>query len=214
MTDVKICGIMTPEHARVAAQAGARHIGLVFAPSRRRVSVEQAREIIRALHDTNEQHGTHTEAVGVFVNTSADEINAIAAEVGLNHAQLSGHESIANGELITVPIIKAIRFDGDKSEAAWLAQRRYPLLIDAHVPGSFGGAGVTGDWDRAAALARSTEVWLAGGLTPDNVADAVAQVQPAVIDVSSGVETDGVKDAKKIEAFVANAQHITNKEQI
>jgi phosphoribosylanthranilate isomerase len=213
MTDVKICGIMTPEHARIAAQAGARYIGLVFAPSRRRVSVEQARRIVEALRNANEQHDTHTEAVGVFVNASADEINAIAAEAGLDHAQLSGHELIAESELIAVPIIKAVRLNGDDSEAAWLAQRRHPLLVDAHVPGSFGGAGVTGDWARAAALARSTEVWLAGGLTPNNVADAVAQVQPAVIDVSSGVETDGVKDAKKIKAFVANAQHILNKEQ-
>ena len=106
-----------------------------------------------------------------------------------------------------------MRFDGDQGEAAWIAQRRHPLLVDAHVPGSFGGAGVTGDWMQAAALARSAEVWLAGGLTPDNVANAVAQVRPAVVDVSSGVETDGVKDANKIRAFIANAQHILNKEQ-
>lgn len=206
MTDVKICGIMTPEHARVAAQAGARYIGVVFAPSRRRVSAEQARQIVGALQDANKQHGTHTEAVGVFVNASADEINSLAAEAGLTHAQLSGHESVAIADMIRVPVIKAVRFDGDKSEAAWFAQRRYPLLVDAHVPGTFGGAGVTGDWAQAADLARSAEVWLAGGLTPNNVAAAVAQVQPAVVDVSSGVETDGVKDAKKINAFIANAQ--------
>ncbi len=214
MTDVKICGIMTPEHARVAVQAGARYIGLVFAPSRRRVSVEHAREIIAALRSANNQHGTHVEAVGVFVHADADEINRIAAEVGLDHAQLSGRELFVDGESIVVPIIKAVRFDGDESEVAWLAQRRHPLLADAHVLGSFGGAGVAGDWTQAAALARTAEVWLAGGLTPDNVAAAVAQVQPAVVDVSSGVETDGVKDAEKITAFVANAQHILNKEQI
>lgn len=203
MTNVKICGIMTPEHARVAAQAGARYIGLVFAPSRRRVSVAQAYEIMTALHDANTQHNMHVEAVGVFVNASADEINAVAAEVGLDHAQLSGHELIAHAEAIAVPVIKAIRFDGDTSEAAWIMQRTYPLLIDAHVAGSFGGAGVTGDWVQASKLAQTTDVWLAGGLTPDNVADAVAQVQPAVVDVSSGVETGGVKDAQKIRAFIA-----------
>lgn len=205
MTDVKICGILTPEHARVAAQAGARYIGLVFAPSRRRVSVEQAREIIGALHDANMEHGTHVEAVGVFVNASAGEINAIAADVGLDHAQLSGHEVIAGVDSIMVPVIKAIRLGGDGSEAAWIMQQQYPLLVDAHVPGSFGGAGITGDWERAADLARHTQVWLAGGLTPNNVAAAVAQVQPAVVDVSSGVETDGVKDAQKIRAFIAAA---------
>jgi len=205
MTDVKICGIMTPDHARVSVQAGARYIGLVFAPSRRRVSVEQAREIISALHDANTQHNTHVEVVGVFVHASADEINTIAAEVGLDHAQLSGHELVAGVEAIAVPVIKAVRFDGDESEAAWIMQRKHPLLLDAHVPGSFGGAGVTGNWDQAAELARSTEVWLAGGLTPNNVAAAVAQVRPAVVDVSSGVETDGVKDAHKIRAFIAAA---------
>ena len=90
MTNVKICGIMTPEHARIAAQAGARYIGLMFAPSRRRISIEQAREIVGALRHAHEQHGTHTEAVGVFVHADADEINAIAAAVGIDRAQLSG----------------------------------------------------------------------------------------------------------------------------
>ncbi len=205
MTNVKICGIMTPEHARVAVEAGARYIGLVFAPSRRRVSVEQAGEIIAALHNANTQHSTHVEAVGVFVNAGADEINTIAAEVGLDYAQLSGHELIAGVESIVVPVIKAVRLGGDGSEAAWIMQRQYPLLVDAHVPGSFGGAGVTGDWAQAADLARHTQVWLAGGLTPNNVADAVAQVQPTVVDVSSGVETNGKKDPQKIRAFIAAA---------
>lgn len=207
MTDVKICGIMTPEHACVAVQAGARYIGLVFAPSRRRVSIEQACAIVGALHAANKQHGAHTQSVGVFVNAPADEINTIALEVGLDRAQLSGYEQIADAGSIRVPVIKAVRLSNHASEAAWIMQRTYPLLVDAHVPNSFGGAGVTSDWQRAAALARQAEVWLAGGLTPENIADAVAQVHPAVVDVSSGVETGGAKDSTKIRAFVAAAKH-------
>ena len=208
MTNVKICGIMTPEHARIAVEAGARYIGLVFAPSRRRVSLDQARTIIAALREANRQHSAQVEAVGVFVNATADEINTIAADVGLDHVQLSGHEGIEIARAIDVPVIKAIRFDGHASEGAWVDQRAHPLLIDAHVPGSFGGAGVTGDWQRAADLAHTLQVWLAGGLTPFNVADAVQQVQPAVVDVSSGVETDGVKDAEKIRAFIKHAMQL------
>lgn len=193
---------MTPEHARIAVEGGARYIGLIFAPSRRRVTIERAREIVAALREANERHGSQVEAVGVFVNATAEEINAVAAEVGLDRAQLSGQEPTSLADAIDVPVIKAVRFDHDPSETAWLEQQHVPLLVDAHVPGSYGGAGVTGDWDRAADLARKTEVWLAGGLTPHNVAAAIRQVQPAVVDVSSGVETDGVKDAEKIRAFL------------
>jgi phosphoribosylanthranilate isomerase len=206
MTNIKICGLMTPEHARVAAEAGARYIGLVFAPSKRRVSIEQARNIVAALHDANAQYGTQVEVVGVFVDAAAGEINRIAAEVGLHRAQLSGHEPASITEAISVPVIKAVRFDGHWSEGGWLAHQHAPLLVDAHVPGSFGGAGVTGDWARAAELTHHTEVWLAGGLTPHNVVAAIRQVHPAVVDVSSGVETDGAKDADKIRAFIASAK--------
>ena len=205
MTNAKICGIMMPDHARVAVAAGARYIGLIFAPSRRRVSVEQAREIVAALRKANEQHGTQVGAVGVFVDAAASEINTVAADVGLDRAQLSGHEPIALADAISIPVVKAVRFDGDPSETVWLEQHQHPLLVDAHVPGSYGGAGVTGDWQRAADLARQTEVWLAGGLTPNNVAAAIRQVQPTVVDVSSGVETGGVKDTEKIRAFIAAA---------
>lgn len=206
MTNVKICGIMTPEHARTAVEAGAHYIGLVFAPSRRQVTLDQARRIVAALRDANSTYGTQTESVGVFVNATADEINAIAADVGLDRVQLSGHEPAALAGSINAPVIKAVRFDHDASEDEWLAYPHHPLLIDAHVPGSFGGAGITGDWHRAADLARHAEVWLAGGLTPHNVAVAIQQVQPAVVDVSSGVETDGVKDAEKIRTFIAVAR--------
>ena len=210
VVDVKICGIMTPEHARAAVAAGANFIGLVLAPSRRRVSVAQACELAAAVREAAAAHGASVGLVGVFVNEQPDTINQIVAEVGLNWVQLSGHETTADAAAINAPVIKAVRFDNHPSEAGWLAQseRVDPLLIDAHVAGSFGGAGITGDWDRAAWLARRRPTWLAGGLTPENIVAALQRVQPRVVDVSSGVETGGTKDVAKIQAFIQAVKHV------
>jgi phosphoribosylanthranilate isomerase len=209
--DVKICGIMTPEHARAAVVAGADLIGLVFASSRRRISVEQARTIAAAAREAATECGSTVGLVGVFVDEQPEQINAIVVEVGLDWVQLSGHEDVATIDAINAPVIKAIRFDAHPSEAGWLAQsaetgRVDPLLIDANVSGSFGGAGVTGDWEQAAALARRRPTWLAGGLTPENITAAIERVQPQAVDVSSGVETGGVKDVAKIQVFIQNAK--------
>lgn len=211
---VKICGIMTPEHARAAVAAGADLIGLVFAPSRRRISVEQACEIAAAARAAAAERGAAVELVGVFVNEQPAQINTIVGAAGLDWAQLSGHEDVATSEAINAPVIKAIRFDDHPSEAGWLAQsaetgRVDPLLIDANVVGSFGGAGVTGDWEQAAALASRRSTWLAGGLTPENITAALQRVKPQAVDVSSGVETDGVKDVAKIQAFIQNVRLAT-----
>jgi phosphoribosylanthranilate isomerase len=211
---VKICGLMTPEHARAAVEAGARYIGLVFAPSRRRVTREQARSIAAAAREAASIRGTPVGVVGVFVNEQPDVINQIAADVGLDYAQLSGHEPLSAIDGIDLPVVKVVRFDDHPSEAAWIDQaealsdRVYRLLVDANVSGSFGGAGVTGDWQRAAQLARRRPTALAGGLTPENVAEAIKRVRPVLVDVSSGVETDGVKDIAKIRSFIRIVQSI------
>lgn len=210
---VKICGIQTPEHAVASVEAGADFVGLIFAPSRRRINVEQARVIAEAARATAAHHGRTVGVVGVFVNEDPTVINAVVTDVKLDWVQLSGHEHLEQAVEVTVPVVKAVRFDGDASEAAWLAQpdtgvtQHYPLLVDAHVHGSYGGAGITGDWQQAAALAQRWPVWLAGGLTPDNVLAAVQTVRPAVVDVSSGVETNGVKDIAKVNAFIRAAKH-------
>ena len=208
--EVKICGIMTPEHGRAAVAAGADYIGLVFAPSRRQIMLPQAQTIVAAVRDAS-RSSLAVRIVGVFVNEQPQAINQLAAELGLDWVQLSGHESLASAAAIERPVVKAIRFDGEPSEADWLAQldhgvSGYPLLVDAHVAGSFGGAGVTGDWQQAAGLARRWPIWLAGGLKPDNVAQAVQVVQPQIVDVSSGVETGGTKDVAKIEMFIRAAR--------
>jgi phosphoribosylanthranilate isomerase len=169
------------------------------------VSVAAATEItaaVRALASPRPQ------IVGLFVNLMAAEINAVADSVGLDFVQLSGDESLADAAGISRPIIKSIRMDGSEREAAWLtADAR--LLLDAHVPGAYGGTGARADWRQAARLAQRVPLMLAGGLDPANVAEAIAQVRPWGVDVSSGVEDGGVKSATLIRAFVVAAREAT-----
>lgn len=204
---VKICGLRSPEQALATAAAGADMIGLVFAPSRRRVSEPEAAAIVAALRGLG---GPRPLAVGLFVNEPPKLINALAARVGLDAVQLSGDEPADVADAIALPVLKAMRLSGDAGEAAWVARAqaggRVRLMVDAHVPGAYGGTGARADWGRAAALARRVPLILAGGLDPASVAEAVAAVGPAGVDVSSGVETAGVKDVAKIEAFIAAAR--------
>lgn len=202
---VKICGLRTAEHALAAAAAGVDMIGLVFAPSKRRVEPAEAAALVAALRA--HEHGRRVQVVGLFVNEPANTINAVSAHVGLDLVQLSGDEPPLLAAALALPVIKSVRLDGSAREDAWLQQLPdRPVLLDAHVPGAYGGTGQRADWARAALLARQRPVLLAGGLTPDNVADAVAQVRPWGVDVSSGVELAGHKDAGRIRAFVTNAR--------
>ena len=199
MTIIKICGLQTIEHALAAATAGADLLGLMFAPSKRQINPEQAAAIVAALH----QHprGREVKVVGVFVNESTQNLNTIAARVGLDYVQLSGDEWPDATRDLATPAIAAVRLDGSAREQAWYNQQ-HTLLIDAHIPGSYGGSGQRADWTKAALLAAQRPVFLAGGLTPENVAQAIVTVNPWGVDVSSGVETDGIKDSQKIEAFI------------
>lgn len=217
MTLVKICGVSTPENALAAAAAGADLLGLVFyRQSHRAVSPTAALTIVRALRAAG-----HTLPVaGLFVNEAPNWINAIADEVGLDLVQLSGTESAADLTAITRPTLRSVRVaagaDADTLAApladadARLAGRDGgPLghtllpLLDAHVPGEYGGTGARADWAVAAALASRRPVFLAGGLTPENVGAAIRAVRPFGVDVSSGVETDKLKDPAKVRAFIA-----------
>lgn len=202
---VKICGLRSVEHALAAAAAGADMVGLVFAPSRRRVSTEQGAAIAAALRGLA---GPRPRVVGLFVNEPPAVVLATAAAVGLDAAQLSGDEPPEDADALDMPLIKAVRMDGSAREAAWVgrAGEGLALLVDAHVPGAYGGTGERADWGRAAELARRAPVLLAGGLTPENVAAAIAAVRPLGVDVSSGVETDGAKDSAKIGAFLEAAR--------
>jgi phosphoribosylanthranilate isomerase len=206
---VKICGVRSPEIAQVVAEVGADFLGLIFAPSRRRVSVAEARRIAQSASVDRDRRPL---VVGVFVDEAAERIAEIAEEVRLDLVQLSGDEPPVTVSAVDRPAIKVLRLpSGTSLDAARREAERYlsadvppvALMLDTHVPGSYGGSGLTGDWTLAARLAVEYPVFLAGGLDAGNAAEAVAFVAPLGVDVSSGVETDGEKDADKIRRFVA-----------
>jgi phosphoribosylanthranilate isomerase len=196
-TLVKICGLRDAEAARAALDVGADYVGFVFAPSRRRVSVEEARAIIRTL-----PVGAPT--VGVFVNEPAERVNEVVAACGLACAQLSGDEPPEVVAAVRGPVLKALRVRGPET-AAELERYRGGVslfVLDAFAPGAYGGTGQTCDWSAAAESAARHPCLLAGGLTPENVGAAIAAVRPRGVDVSGGVEVGGRKDARRIAAFV------------
>lgn len=201
MTHVKICGIKDRDVALACVDAGADAIGLNFhARSVRCVSTAVARDIVDAV-------GKRALTVGVFVDASYEEILAFKQEVGFVCAQLHGDESPELLERLQPHAYKALRVRGpDVLELA----RRYGgehLMLDAYVRGKAGGTGASFDWEIARELAMERNVTLAGGLSPDNVAHAVARVAPFCVDVASGVESaPAVKDIAKVRRFIAEAK--------
>lgn len=200
MIRVKICGVTRVADALHAARAGADAIGLNFAAvSPRRVSVAQAAEIAAALPAS-------VCRVGIFVDADRAAIAAVLAAVPLDALQFHGDEAPALCAGWDRKTIKAVRVRGPETLAAARDYAVDFLLADAWVPGQAGGTGqrVPLDWLRDVARER---LILAGGLTPDTVADAVRAVRPAGVDVASGVETaPGIKDPEKVERFIANAR--------
>jgi phosphoribosylanthranilate isomerase len=201
-TRVKICGITTPDDARAAADLGADAIGLNFyAKSPRFVTEEQARAILAVLPP-------FVEPVALFVNETIDTMRAVSRRLCLRVVQMHGDAlpPVPCDELRYVPAF-AVR---DASSIAkirdYLAACEAPpsaVLIDAHVPGAYGGTGQVAPWELLAHLDLGVPWMLAGGLTPDNVANAVRQTHPFAVDVASGVETrPGVKDTTKMRRFV------------
>lgn len=204
MTHVKICGVKRVEDAKAAALAGAGFLGFVFAPSKRRITPEQAREIIGALR----AEGHDVKAVGVFVDETPEEMNRIAAFCGLDYVQLSGNEPEETAEQLHVPVIRALHVRPEDTPETLRerirAARGDILLLDTARAGQFGGTGQTFDWTLVTGLDRP--FLLAGGLHDANVREAIAAVRAWGVDVSSGVETEGEKDREKIARFVAAAR--------
>lgn len=198
MTKIKICGIKTVEDARAAMGAGADLLGFNFYPkSPRYIEVGTCRDIMSVMR----KYG-HITYVGVFVNASTEEVRATMETCGLNLAQLHGDETSEMVQSLYGKAFKAFR--GIPQNINGFAREEAPaLLVDASVKGAYGGTGITADWRSAAELAKHYPLLLAGGLTPENVAEAVRQVRPWGVDVASGVEAaPGVKDAGKLKAFV------------
>jgi phosphoribosylanthranilate isomerase len=203
---VKVCGITRLGDALDAAAHGATALGFVFWPgSPRSITAEDARDIIRMLPAS-------VTPVGVFVNQSVGEITRIATTARLGAIQLHGDEDPAYAVALPWPVWRAVGLSNAGAARAvdgWPAGTTF--LLDAHDPVRRGGTGHTIDWDAAASLARFTRVVLAGGLTADNVGQAIATVRPWGVDVSSGVETaPGVKDLDKMTRFLAHARAAFN----
>ncbi|HUG15950.1 MAG TPA: phosphoribosylanthranilate isomerase [Thermomicrobiales bacterium] len=206
---VKICGVSRPEHADVAALAGADLIGVVFyPPSPRNVTVDEARAVAGVARAAG------LVLVGLFVNESPDVINSVADQVGLDVVQLSGDEAPDVIRDIERPTIGSVRIDstghvdeeGRFSALASANPGPWAIHIDSHVRGMYGGTGTVADWFVAADFARRYRTILAGGLRPETVVEAIRRVRPFAVDVSSGVETGGLKDPVKIRAFISSAR--------
>jgi len=199
---VKICGITSAEDARVAVEAGADAIGFIFVPNTPRwVEVAAAREIATSLPEG-------VKKVGVFMGEPVERVNRVVREVPLDLVQLHGDETAEAAELVEAPVIKVVRVRGEIDVEGLRAYKASAYLLDTYVETAHGGTGRTFDWSLALpVVGAGLPVLLSGGLTPENVAEAVRRVRPFGVDVSSGVETSpGRKDAEKVRAFVANAK--------
>jgi phosphoribosylanthranilate isomerase len=207
MTRVKICGIRDKNRALTAVEAGADFIGLMFAPSQRQVSPAKAYEIASAVKKSSDV----IKVVGVFVNAKSTQVNELADFCALDWVQLSGDESWEYCREVVKPVIKAIRIGRQSPEELYaeisaggklLPAQRFITHLDSQVEGKYGGTGESFNWDLAQRVAKSFPVIIAGGLTPKNVGTLIERVAPWGVDVSSGVETGGVKDTAKIKAFI------------
>ncbi len=195
---IKICGITRLTDALHATGQGADALGFVFWPrSPRYITPGRAAEIIAELPEP-------VEKVGVFVDESIESIQAAVSRAGLTTVQLHGDEPPAYAAALGLPILRALRVE-ELIGSDWPAETTF--LLDAIDPAARGGTGAVIDWRRAAVAARERRVVLAGGLTPENVGEAIARVRPFGVDVSSGVEqAPGVKDFGKVTRFLANAR--------
>jgi indole-3-glycerol phosphate synthase/phosphoribosylanthranilate isomerase len=210
-TQVKICGLSQPEHINTAIDAGADMLGFIFhEPSHRYIRPAQ----IPALLESSTSYAqpapgqARPDLVGVFVNKEANYINDVIEQTGLHYVQLHGTESPDFCRQISRPVIKALSLkeQSDLSQLADYQSVAWRLLIDTPTP-QWGGSGRTSDWNLARQAAQHSKILLAGGLTTENVAEAIQYVHPWGLDVSSGVETDKKKDSQKIRAFLAQVRH-------
>lgn len=199
---VKVCGITREEDAIRAAELGAAAVGFVlWEPSPRALSIAAAARLAAAVP-------AGVTRVGVFVDAAPAEVARAVREIGLDAVQLHGDEPVAEFSRVGARVIKAVTLEtGRDVETAAALPASVTVLVDASDRVRRGGTGHRADWRLAAALSARREIWLAGGLTVENVADAVKQVRPVAVDVSSGVESSpGVKDAARLAAFLAAAR--------
>ena len=215
MIRVKICGLGTPSDACVAAEAGADFIGMVFVPERhRRITPDEAKDIVDAVRGLD---GPSPRMVGLFADQPLEEVNEVVAHCGVDAVQLCGRESVEYAAAVDCQVIKVVHVPASYRAPDDVPQlaggvREYAdagclVTLDRLVEGIQGGTGQSFNLDVAASLSRrGVSFLLAGGLTPANVGRAISMVRPWGVDVSSGVETLGKKDRRKIQRFVSNAK--------
>ena len=212
MTRIKICGLRDAGNALVAADAGADLLGFVFVEGvRRQLRMDEAAKVIE---EYRESHGPSVpKLVGLFANQPVDFINAAVRKCGLDIVQLCGDEPPTLWSALDAGVIRQVKVRDDvpRKVAVDDARRKvseavsdgHRAVLDKYHAGSLGGTGLSFDWAVAEQVAREFDVLLAGGLTPQNVNAAIKTASPWGVDVSSGVETDGLKDPSKIVAFAA-----------
>jgi phosphoribosylanthranilate isomerase len=204
---VKICGITNFEDALVSAYLGADALGFIFVKeSPRAVTPSTARDIIKKLPSS-------IVSVGVFVDAPEEEILSIIEQTGISCVQLHGNESAADYSKTNIPVIKAFRVDEHFNAEKLEEFPTSAYLLDTYVKGTRGGTGKTFDWDIAVKAKAFGQIILAGGLSTENIGEAIKKVQPYGVDISSGVESlPGKKDKRKLQGLF-NAIHSSGEEQ-
>jgi phosphoribosylanthranilate isomerase len=215
MTRIKICGIRRKEDIDILNRLFPDFAGFVFAPGKRQVSAEKARELSERLHH-------RIKKVGVFVNEQQENLMEIAYMCGLDAVQLHGDESpeytadilrYSKKDGIGFEVWKAIRIRDENSIKQIGEYSADAYLLDAFSKESYGGTGKGYDLKLVAGVSGRGRIILAGGLTPENVIDAIGKVRPFAVDTSSGVEKDGFKDEFKIKAFIKAVRENGNKQR-
>jgi phosphoribosylanthranilate isomerase len=198
---VKICGITNSEDALAAVEYGADALGFVFAKSPRQITKEQARDIIENLPP-------FVSPVGVFVDEQIDTLKEICGFCGIHTVQLHGNESpLYLNDFKGYKIIKAFRVKDEDDLKPLANYKPHAFLLDSYVKGVMGGTGLTFNWEIARKAHKYGTIILSGGLTPENVKEAIQVVKPHAVDVSSGVESSpGKKDKLLMKRFVINAK--------
>lgn len=201
MTMIKICGIQSVQDGLMVAQYGADALGLVFAPSKRQVTLEQGKKICQEMPEPIKK-------IGVFVNEEYEKVLEIAEECHLDYLQFHGSESpeYCSG-FSNWKIIKALAIKDSVPKVSDYQVDAF--LLDTYISGQVGGTGRTFDWNIAKSFPTGgVPLILAGGLTPENVVQAIKMVKPFGVDVSSGVETSGYKDSNKVKMFITEARRV------
>ncbi len=199
---IKICGLTSLEQALSCVELGADWLGLnCWSGSSRYITAEKALEIVDGLPES-------VSTVGVFVNESTDTLESIMRETGIDLAQLHGDETPENCKKITVPWFKAFRVSPSFQPQRIQDYGGETFLLDAYSKTHYGGSGQKIDWELASTVSAMGKLILAGGLAPENVADAVNKVRPWGVDVCSGVESEpGIKDLLKVKEFINNIRN-------